>query len=207
MTSTVSEVNPGQGPSGHELQSSSLENSKTPATRDGHAGLEEGEIGDGNGVEKTTGTSQWRRVYEVLTWTPPNCRWDPNRPPQFSMSMNVLFAFAAGCKLHLYYIHSSPLYGFSASREILSLTLSLLQSRSQTCTTTIQFSISSHMTSACGTRKLRRSPPSCKPGTRQVCCFCVRWGICCPEGRLCVDWCCSLQLCGMYPSRQPLQRR
>jgi hypothetical protein len=41
--------------------------------------------------------SIWRKVYNVLAWTPPNCRWDPEKPPQFSMSMNVLFAFAAGC--------------------------------------------------------------------------------------------------------------
>jgi hypothetical protein len=33
----------------------------------------------------------WRRVWEVLTWTPPNCRWDPNMPPQFSMSSMFFF--------------------------------------------------------------------------------------------------------------------
>jgi hypothetical protein len=32
--------------------------------------------------------SKWRKVYNVLTWTPPNCRWDPAKPPQFSMSMS-----------------------------------------------------------------------------------------------------------------------
>ena len=50
--------------------------------------------------------STWRRIYNILTWTPPNCRWDPSRPPQFSMSMNVLFAFAAGFTVaNLYYNH------------------------------------------------------------------------------------------------------
>jgi len=47
-----------------------------------------------NGEKKE---SVWRRVYGILAWTPPNCRWDPAKPPVFSMSMNVLFAFAAGC--------------------------------------------------------------------------------------------------------------
>jgi hypothetical protein len=67
----------------------------------------------------------WRRIYEILTWTPPNCRWDPAKPPQFSMSMSiflldlpkqknqdtdwitdVLFAFAAGFTVaNLYYNH------------------------------------------------------------------------------------------------------
>jgi hypothetical protein len=48
----------------------------------------------------------WRKAYNILTWTPPNCRWDPAKPPQFSMSMNVLFAFAAGFTVaNLYYNH------------------------------------------------------------------------------------------------------
>jgi hypothetical protein len=46
------------------------------------------------------------RVYGVLSWTPPGCRWDPEKPPQFSMALNVLFAFA-GCftVANLYYNH------------------------------------------------------------------------------------------------------
>ncbi|EUC45008.1 hypothetical protein COCMIDRAFT_96728 [Bipolaris oryzae ATCC 44560] len=52
------------------------------------------------------GISPWRRAWEILNWTPPNCRWDPKKPPQFSMSMNVLFAFAAGFTVaNLYYNH------------------------------------------------------------------------------------------------------
>jgi hypothetical protein len=49
---------------------------------------------------------QWKKIYSVLTYTPPNCRWDPKHPPQFSMAMNVLFAFAAGFTVaNLYYNH------------------------------------------------------------------------------------------------------
>jgi hypothetical protein len=50
--------------------------------------------GDGNKER----ASVWRRAWVVVSWTPPNCRWDPKKPPQFSMGMNVLFAFAAGCE-------------------------------------------------------------------------------------------------------------
>jgi hypothetical protein len=50
-----------------------------------------------NGVIGKEKDSIWRRIYTILTWTPQNCRWDPDKPPQFSMGMNVLFAFAAGC--------------------------------------------------------------------------------------------------------------
>jgi hypothetical protein len=48
----------------------------------------------------------WRRIFAVLTWVPPRCRWDPEKPPQFSMSLNVLFAFAGGFTVaNLYYNH------------------------------------------------------------------------------------------------------
>jgi len=57
-----------------------------------------------NGKQKEP--SKWDKVYDTLTYCPPRCRWDPNEPPQFSMSMNVLFAFAAGFTVaNLYYNH------------------------------------------------------------------------------------------------------
>lgn len=47
-----------------------------------------------------------RKVYNILSWTPPRCRWDPNQPPKFSLSLNILFAFAAGFTVaNLYYNH------------------------------------------------------------------------------------------------------
>jgi hypothetical protein len=53
----------------------------------------------------------WRRlqqtpVYRFISWTPPRCRWDPAKPPEFSMALNVLFGFA-GCftVANLYYSH------------------------------------------------------------------------------------------------------
>lgn len=55
---------------------------------------------------KNKDESKWDKVYNTLTYCPPRCRWDPNKPPQFSMSMNVLFAFAAGFTVaNLYYNH------------------------------------------------------------------------------------------------------
>lgn len=46
------------------------------------------------------------RAWKIITWTPPNCRWDPNKPPQFSISLNVLFAFAGAFTVaNLYYNH------------------------------------------------------------------------------------------------------
>lgn len=51
-------------------------------------------------------TSIWRKVYTAITWIPPNCRWDPENPPKFSMKLNLLFAFAGAFTVaNLYYNH------------------------------------------------------------------------------------------------------
>ena len=48
----------------------------------------------------------WRRVYDIAFWVPPRCRWDADRPPKFSMPLNILFAFAGAFTVaNLYYNH------------------------------------------------------------------------------------------------------
>ena len=48
----------------------------------------------------------WKRAYDVAFWVPPNCRWDPESPPKFSMPLNILFAFAGAFTVaNLYYNH------------------------------------------------------------------------------------------------------
>lgn len=48
----------------------------------------------------------WRRAYDIAFWVPPNCRWDPNEPPRFSIWLNILFAFAGAFTVaNLYYNH------------------------------------------------------------------------------------------------------
>jgi hypothetical protein len=50
--------------------------------------------------------SLFRKIYRILSWTPPRCRWDPEKPPKFSLGLNILFAFAAGFTVaNLYYNH------------------------------------------------------------------------------------------------------
>ena len=50
--------------------------------------------------------SIWRRIFHYLNWMPTWCRWDPETPPVFSMSMNVLFGFAGAFTVaNLYYNH------------------------------------------------------------------------------------------------------
>jgi hypothetical protein len=31
----------------------------------------------------------------VVSWTPKRCRWDPDDPPKFSFTLNLLFAFVS----------------------------------------------------------------------------------------------------------------
>ena len=50
--------------------------------------------------------SRWQRFSGRLLWIPPNCRWQPDNPPKFSMPLNILFAFAGAFTVaNLYYNH------------------------------------------------------------------------------------------------------
>jgi hypothetical protein len=47
-----------------------------------------------------------QKVVDFITWTPPWCRWDPEKPPVFSVWHNILFAFAGAFTVgNLYYNH------------------------------------------------------------------------------------------------------
>jgi hypothetical protein len=50
--------------------------------------------------------SRLQKIIDFLTWTPPWCRWNPEKPPTFSVWHNVLFAFAGAFTVgNLYYNH------------------------------------------------------------------------------------------------------
>lgn len=83
----------------------------TPATNSTPLGLKSEDV-PGPHTEKLTGVqeasgpdtaptessrSQGRRaalgrLRHFVTWAPKNCRYDPNEPPKFSLSLNLLFA-------------------------------------------------------------------------------------------------------------------
>jgi predicted MFS family arabinose efflux permease len=50
--------------------------------------------------------TRFQKIYHTLSYTPKRCRYDPEKPFEFSMGLNVLFAFA-GCftVANLYYTH------------------------------------------------------------------------------------------------------
>lgn len=84
--------------------------------------------------------SRWRtfkekvvksKVYWLLSWTPPNCRWDPENPPKFSMGLNLLFGFAGAFTVaNLYYNHpilNILAHDFHVSYEEVSAIPTLMQ--------------------------------------------------------------------------------
>ena len=57
-------------------------------------------------TQKGSHRTIWSRVYDAIAYTPPRCRWDPEKPPQFSMFLNVLFGFSGAFTVaNLYYSH------------------------------------------------------------------------------------------------------
>jgi len=87
------------------------------------------------------GNSRWNslkenivksKVYRVLSWTPPNCRWDPENPQKFSMGLNWLFAFAGAFTVaNLYYCHpilNILAHDFHVTYEEVSAIPTLMQS-------------------------------------------------------------------------------
>lgn len=36
-----------------------------------------------------------KQLWDIVTWTPLQCRWNPEKPPSFNLALNLLFGFAA----------------------------------------------------------------------------------------------------------------
>lgn len=48
----------------------------------------------------------WQTVYNMVTYTPRRCRYNPDKPFEFSLGLNLLFAFAGAFTVaNLYYSH------------------------------------------------------------------------------------------------------
>ena len=60
----------------------------------------------GGDNEATKRPNMIQHCLSILSWMPPWCRWDPEKPPVFSIWMNLLFAFAGAFTVaNLYYNH------------------------------------------------------------------------------------------------------
>ena len=71
------------------------------------------------------------KVYQILSWTPPNCRWNPEHPPRFSLGLNILFGFAGAFTVaNLYYNHpilNILAHDFHVTYEQVSVVPTLMQ--------------------------------------------------------------------------------
>lgn len=48
-----------------------------------------------NATEDTTAKrALWRRFIDIISWTPPRCRWNTENPSKFGLPLNILFAFS-----------------------------------------------------------------------------------------------------------------
>lgn len=51
-------------------------------------------------------TTIWQRIYSIIAYTPKRCRYNPDKPFEFSMPLNLLFGFAGAFTVaNLYYSH------------------------------------------------------------------------------------------------------
>ncbi|CAI7622450.1 unnamed protein product [Penicillium glandicola] len=74
-------------------------------------GFGEDEKGHDADVQSTTEVSiekhnYWRRFVDIVSWTPPRCRWNTENPSKFGLPLNILFAFSGTITVaNLYYSH------------------------------------------------------------------------------------------------------
>ena len=121
-----------------------------------------------------------RRGWDIITWTPSRCRWDPMDPPQFSMALNLLFGFVslfptATCHIFVGFALFG-IYQLCRSFAEQSLMAPRLQrSRWQISITAIRFSIFLPLSSGWAMSVLHWSLRWCKQVTLLVFYSCVRW--------------------------------
>ena len=76
-------------------------------------------------------TTLWRRIYNIISYTPKRCRYNPDKPFEFSLALNLLFGFAGAFTVaNLYYSH--PILNkladdFHVNQERVSLVPTLAQ--------------------------------------------------------------------------------
>jgi hypothetical protein len=73
----------------------------TSVNPDVHTPQQLGEVEKGHELvqnateESTAERSHWGRFIDIISWTPPRCRWNTENPSKFGLPLNILFAFSA----------------------------------------------------------------------------------------------------------------
>ncbi|KAK3679489.1 hypothetical protein LTR78_001050 [Recurvomyces mirabilis] len=103
---TTAMPSPSLANGGTENDSKSADHEKT-ANDDQNLSSDTSEAGEQTTKSDPNKTKpRWRRIYDIIYWTPERLRWNPDSPPKFSMGLNILFGFAGAFTVaNLYYNH------------------------------------------------------------------------------------------------------
>lgn len=186
--------NASNGDTGHDVQvqvqvqSSSSSAARAPVTQEDRA-LEDGhrekntdnasDNGNANAHDENNllSRSPLHRVYDILTWTPPRCRWDPKNPPRLTMPLNLLFGFA--CTFTVRPPPRCHVIPYAVAADIF---------RSPISTTAIRSSMSSPMPSTSVRNVSPSSPRSRRLATPRDCSSCAPWAIWSSADRSSSSW-------------------
>lgn len=47
-----------------------------------------------NGIDGKPNDGLMSRIWYIVTWVPPACRYDPENPPKLTLALNILFGIA-----------------------------------------------------------------------------------------------------------------
>lgn len=59
---------------------------------------------DGRKFAKLRDNNFLRKCWNIVSWTPKRCRWNPEDPPEFSMALNLLFGFVSIFKMLISFV-------------------------------------------------------------------------------------------------------
>jgi hypothetical protein len=76
--------------------------SNTCESRGEHTSGKERQQAERDGLPDFVRISRWSRVYGALAFVPARCRYDPNRPFEFSIGLNLLFGIYIAPNLLLF---------------------------------------------------------------------------------------------------------
>lgn len=138
----------------------------------------------------------WNRGLNILLWTPPWCRWDPENPPKFGLPLNFLFAFAGTFTVRRFWYQLFPLGHLTEFHGWHFHSISA-HYRSQIYITHIQFWMTWLITLMSLKNELLLSQLAVRRAMRRESSSCAHWAILFGEDISWFYWPLSLRHCGL----------
>lgn len=83
---------------------SATKNAKQELAVSDNSVVQAGEDGKHGSRDRNTLRS---RIWRIINWVPPRCRWDATNPPKFTLALNLLFGFVSRSLTSLYLLGMS----------------------------------------------------------------------------------------------------